>query len=653
MHSQTGNGEPRPRRITLTPGKIILLLTVNLIILMILAWPILRARIEMPAWIPWYTAEPNEKSSPAPSVTVSASPTATLPAATPSSPTATAPTSTTQTGFLILSMREGLDTHLFAYCPLTAAQSPLRLTRLTSGSWHDITPALSPDNARLAFASNRNGAWHIYIWNIESGEIEQLTDAPGYKASPTWSPDGLWIAYEQYTNDNLEIYIQQTNADADPIQLTHNRAADYAPAWSPAGREIAFVSTRGGQEQIWLADLDKSGDDSFSPLPINEETLARHPSWSPDGRYLAWASVMENGLHKIHTWDSTEASKSPRECGSGDNPTWNQNNILYTTVSTPYQSYLTAYAIEENNPLTLPLIAMPGPVESLLWVDASVYNLLPDVQLPTPTPLWNPNAYLNPDVPGNRWGLVDLQNVEAPYPQLHDRVDESFEAMRTKLAQQIGWDALSNLENAYVPLTLALSPQMQKDWLYTGRAITINPLPINAGWMVVIREDFGPETYWRIYLRARFQDGSQGRPLHTLPWDFNARYQAELRPYEQGGALTQSIPPGYWVDFTQLAATYTWERLPALSTWRSAYTTARFNEFTRSDDLDWETAMLEIYPPEVLITPTLIPTATQTPTITPTHTPTITLTPYPPGYSTPTPTVSATITPTPMQTVLP
>lgn len=655
MDTPTGNGEPQPRRITLTPLKLILILAANLIILMILAWPILRARVDLPFDLPWDAAEtstpPGVTNTITPSATATASPDAALP------PAAATPTPALESGFLLLAMQEGLDTHLFAYRPLTGAADPIRLTRLTSGSWDDTTPALSPDGAKLAFASNRSGQWQIYVWELESGEITALTDSSGYKAAPSWSPDGLWIAYERYYDTDLEITIQEAKLGADPIRLTQNRAADSSPAWSPAGRVIAFVSTRGGREQIWLADLDKSGQDRFSPLDVTGEYRANHPTWTRDGHVLAWASVSEDGLHQPYSWDSREPDRSLRPLGNGDLPAWNGDaSVVYTTVVTPDQTYLTAYTTAGSD-LLLPLLALPGRVESMAWVDISLDDLLPAEQAPTATPLWQPNLNPDPDAPGGRWDLVELEGVEAPNPQLHDRVDEAFQALREKVAQEAGWDALSSLQDAYVPLTSALSPGMQNDWLYTGRAFALNPLPINAGWMAVVRQDFGPETHWRLYLRTQLQDGSQGRPLRALPWDFNARYQGEPQPYEQGGARADTIPPGYWLDLTQMATVYGWERLPALSNWRSVYTAARFNEFIRRDDLTWRQAMLELYPPEVLVTPTTIPTATITPTITPTSTPTVTPTPYPPGYQTPTstasPTPTSSATPTLMPTGLP
>jgi hypothetical protein len=272
----------------------------------------------------------------------------------------------------------------------------------------------------------------------------------------------------------------------------------------------------------------------------------------------------------------------------------------------------------------------------------------------TPTPVYIPLLSAQPSDNGGRYQLSALAGVEAPQPYLHDMTDESFSALRAQIATEAGWDFLSTLENAYVPLTSPLDPGMGNDWLYTGRAYALNTLPINAGWLVVIRDDFGSETYWRVYIRSLYQDGSAGIPLHDQPWDFNARNNGDTSTYEQGGTKQASIPPGYWIDFTSLAYSYGWERLSALTTWRASYPAARFNEFVITNGLDWQTAMLEIYPPETMITPSPVypPTRTPTPTSrwytsptpTVTSTPRPTLTPFPVS-----PTISPA-SPVPMQT---
>ena len=256
-------------------------------------------------------------------------------------------------------------------------------------------------------------------------------------------------------------------------------------------------------------------------------------------------------------------------------------------------------------------------------------------------------------MPGGRQRIVPLKDVDAPEPKLQDLVDESFQALRTRIATAIGWDFLSTLENAYISLSSPVGPGRMDDWLYTGRAFAFSAAPASAGWLAIVREDYGAQTYWRVYLRARTQDGAQGRPLHDIPWNLNARFNGDPLAYEQGGALESYPPVGYWVDFTRLAAAYGWKPQPALSTWRNAYTTARFNEYVYSDGLSWLSAMLEIYPRQVVDTPTPLPPPTETPVPTLSLTPTTTLTrtPYPTRTPTPTrtlaPSRTATVTKTP------
>jgi TolB protein len=232
---------------------------------------------------------------------------------------------------------------------------------------------------------------------------------------------------------------------------------------------------------------------------------------------------------------------------------------------------------------------------------------------------------------------------------LHDLVDEAFVALRERVTQEAGWDALASLESAFVPITTSLDPGFEADWLYTGRAFAINSLMTNAGWMVATREDIGAQTYWRLYLRTQLQDGSQGEPLHDTPWDLSARYNLDPRVYEQGGKYGE-VPPGYWMDVTSLARQYGWQRLPALPNWRTFYRGARFTEFALTGGLDFYSAMLQLYPPDILITPTrvLAPTLTPTRTATATPTPRPTRTPRP--TVTPTSTRTPSLTPTPSNT---
>lgn len=646
------NLSPKPKKNAPTPKRPGLVLVSALVLVaIILSWSAVRSRVQAlePLTSATTTSPPtNPSSTPFNSPSPTASPTSTA----TKTPTTQNPTETTtpaapgilntplQNGTILASIDEGGYSHLFAY----QAGSP-PLLRLTNGAWDDITPAASPDGRLVAFASNRDGQWDLYTLDLRSGEIERLTNTPQYDAAPTFSPDGRWLAYETLVDDGggLEIYVQPVDQSSAPQRLTDDPAADSSPAWSPGGRQIAFASNRSGDEEIWLADLDHA-DGRFSNVSRDQDAVDISPAWSPDGKQISWASAGLDGISSILSsapQRDTASNSSPHVLGSGNQAAWSPDGkTILAALTTPNQAYLTAYDAQTGG-LILPPLALSGKVSGLTWSSGQLNPGAFQDQIDiTPTALWAPALTPVADVPEGRQRVVPVPDLQAPNPLLQDLVDESFNALRKRVAQATGWDFLASLENAYVPLTSPLPPGMGNDWLYTGRAFAFNTLPMNAGWVAVVREDFGSQTYWRVYLRARYQDGSQGQPLMGPPWDFNARSSGDPRYYEQGGRLAPDIPSGYWIDFTSLAAAYGWERMPALNTWRSSYEAARFNEFVLTGHSDWRSAMLEIYPPEALITPTPIePTmAPATPTIRPTRTPTPTRTPWPSRTPTPSPT---------------
>lgn len=538
---------------------------------------------------------------------------------------------------VLFSFEEDGYAHLFAYIPDT-----LPLTRITSGNWDDIDPAPSPDGETIAFASNRNGYWDLYLLNLSTGGTVQLTDTPDYESSPSFSPDGSFIAFESYTNENLEIVIGPAD---DPlngaIRLTTSSASDHSPAWAPDGRHIAFIS----DGEVILANLDETDGSRFQNLSKTDLAAESNPVWAPDGSKLAWASSATSlGRSGIYVWDPTK-NVPASWLGDGDHPAWNSTgDQIITTLSAPNNTYYAIYSA--NGKLLQPLEPFPMYLRGLMWANIVVPDSLEDqyqqaAEL-TPAPLWAPQGEPVSEGSFGRWSLVNLDGVQAPYPQMHDLANEAFDALRQRVVEKAGWDALASLENAFVPITTLLDPGYAEDWLYTGRAFAINSLMTNAGWMVAVREDFGAQTYWRLYIRAQQQDGSMGEPLHNQPWDLSARYNLDPKVYEQGGKYSD-VPAGYWVDVTSLAIQYGWERVPALPNWRTYYRGARFTEFALTGGETWHTAMLELYPPEVLVTPTrLLP-----PTITPTRTPLPTWTPLPTRTPRPTSTPSSTPTPRP------
>jgi hypothetical protein len=82
-----------------------------------------------------------------------------------------------------------------------------------------------------------------------------------------------------------------------------------------------------------------------------------------------------------------------------------------------------------------------------------------------------------------------------------------------------------------------------------------------------------------------------------LVWDLSARYSGNNADYENGGAPSEGIPRGYWIDFTSLAEAYGWSRFPTQTYWQFAEIASRYQYFAFTEGLDVEEALLELYLP--------------------------------------------------------
>ena len=121
---------------------------------------------------------------------------------------------------------------------------------------------------QIAFTSERDGNWEIYVMNADGTGERRLTSSAGDDMLPVWSPDGSRIAFTSTRDGNGEVYVM--NADgSDQTNLTNHPGADGGPRWSPDGTRIAFTTDRDGVIPGTLRDLrherGRLGPDSPNP----------------------------------------------------------------------------------------------------------------------------------------------------------------------------------------------------------------------------------------------------------------------------------------------------------------------------------------------------------------------------------------------------
>ncbi|MBP7690749.1 MAG: PD40 domain-containing protein [Anaerolineales bacterium] len=576
----------------------------------------------------------------------------------PIGPTPTAPANPLSIGGTVFyAYRSNGRTNLWAH--VLSRPDP---QRLTAGPWDDRDPAISPDGLALAFASRREGSWNLYVVALATGDVRRLTTGLEYKGNPVWSPDSQWLAYETYRDNNLDIALLNV-VTGQTLDLTTNPAADYEPTWAPgAGREIIFVSMRSGNPDLWVRSLDKPFDSDARQLTNTAAVFETNPAFSPDGQAVIYTDALSpQGI--VYTRSATDPAAKPREAGQGQHPIWSPDgsSLLAVVPEEAGAGYLAAAPLGQPGFAQILFRPETGQLGSITWspieLPASLPGSLGQAAQAADAPLWA-ESLSRPAGGDPAYALVALPDINAPDPRLSDRVDDAFTGLRRAVAQAAGWDFLATLDNALTPLRAPPPPSMEADtWLKAGRAFDFSQAATQAHWVEITREDYGFRTYWRVWVRARLQDGSLGEPLRVPPWDFDARYSGRPQPYDQGGEYFTAMPSGYFVDFTSLAEDYGWTRVSAQANWRAFFPGILYWRYEQRAGLDWLDAMREIYTAAQVATQTAVPSPTGTPTITLTptitRTPTDTATPTRTNTRTPRPTATPTITRTPRPTLTP
>jgi TolB protein len=607
---KSGKSTPKdPKRALLRLPSVLLLSSLGFLMVFALGW------LGFQAWLADHdeaarvayqdssSSPASSQSSPDLSTQILVDAVAAMPTAVPTRPAASTPSA--NLGVLLASVRwEGRDRILIHWPGVREDKL------LAPGDWDDRDAVASPDGSQVAFASRRDGQWDLYLLQFVTDRLERLTDTPGYEGHPTWAPDGQRLAYEASSGEDFDVWILALSGDEPAYQLTTHPANDTSPVWGPSGNRIAFVSDRDGESDIFVADLGENAA-TFQNMTETPQVKESDPAFDPTGMWLAYSSCTA-GLDMIFL-DDLSSPDEPIALGQGRHPSWSpEGDTIAAILRHPMGTHLVAYALL---PTGLPALGQPqvDRLQAVTWASSEMHLRDSDflVSLASISPLMEGEEQISGSTAG-RINVVPLEGVSAPDPVLSDRADEAFHALRRRAGQELGWDFLATLEHAYVGLTVPLPPgYAASDWLHTGRAFAFSEGAMRGGWVEIVREDFGGQTYWRVYVRTRLQDGSLGEPMRSRLWDLGARYSEDPTAYELGGSLREAIPHGYYVDFTKLAADFGFERLPANQNWRTFYYGARYNEFVLKDGLTWEQAMLELYPPSSIATPT--PFSTPTP----------------------------------------
>ena len=197
---------------------------------------------------------------------------------------------------------------------------PIR--RLTNALGYDAEGSFSPDGKQIVFTSLREAFpleklsaedrkrfetdpahfGEIYLMNADGSDQRRLTHAPGYDGGPFFSPDGQRIIWRRFDGMNADIYTMKTNG-SDGRRVTDFHSISWAPFYHPSGEYVIFTSNKLGFSNFELFIVDAEG--KREPIRVTfTDGFDGLPVFTPDGHKLSWASGRtEDGSPQIFLAD--------------------------------------------------------------------------------------------------------------------------------------------------------------------------------------------------------------------------------------------------------------------------------------------------------------------------------------------------------------
>ena len=190
--------------------------------------------------------------------------------------------------------------------------------RVTVSRRLNLNPSWSPDARALAYTTFRPIP-DVFVSLIYQGVLQNPTKGVGTNYLPVFSPDGKQIAFMSGRDGNPEIYAM--NVDGSNIRrLTNNPAGESSPTWSPSGAQIAFTSDRTGKAQIYV--MNSSDGSGLRRLTVDESEADR-PTWSP-APFNEIAYSASTGRYDIKVLEVSTGKVRQLTFGEGTNesPAW-------------------------------------------------------------------------------------------------------------------------------------------------------------------------------------------------------------------------------------------------------------------------------------------------------------------------------------------
>ena len=218
------------------------------------------------------------------------------------------------------------------------------VTKLTNDDSDYAYPVFSPDGKQIAFCSTRTGTWNLYVMDTEGRNTVTITSGATQCVHPSYSPDGSQLVYSALGSRSNQWELWTVS-----LATGERRQIGYGlfPSWSPNKdiNRIAFQRARQRGSRwfsLWTLDLIDDEAHRLTEVAVSSNAAIVSPSWSPDGKRLVFATILDPNRGKKSTpgvrgeqdiWtiaaDGTDRRRITDGIGINLSPFWSSDNRVY------------------------------------------------------------------------------------------------------------------------------------------------------------------------------------------------------------------------------------------------------------------------------------------------------------------------------------
>ena len=202
-----------------------------------------------------------------------------------------------------------------------------------------MSPGWHPKGTHIAYSViGSQGCCQIFVADLQAGSSRQLAVGSGLNSTPVFAPDGAVIVYTHGEESGTDLFATTPFERGPTRRITVGRGTDNTtPAFSPDGRKLAFTSGRLGRPEIYISDADGTNPELLTSYNFGDQNYRANPDWSPDGRLVAFQSILPGGQFQLNTISLRDRSvKQLTSEGSNEDASWapDSRHLIFSSTRT-------------------------------------------------------------------------------------------------------------------------------------------------------------------------------------------------------------------------------------------------------------------------------------------------------------------------------